>query len=75
MTVDLDEFGRAMDGVTATGNLAMAAIKVRYRASVLSEDAEHVVLMVPAAEWRELVDQNDMFLAVVNHFNELEGGQ
>jgi hypothetical protein len=74
MTTDLDDLAHAMDGVQATGNLAMAAIKVRYRATILSQDNEHVVAMIPTPEWVDLVEQISMFVAVAQHFKEMEEG-
>jgi hypothetical protein len=70
----MEDFERAMDGVSVTGNVAMSAIKLRYRATILSEDKEHVVCMIPTPEWVALVDQIDMLVAVVEHFHDLEEG-
>ncbi len=66
MTED-DRMGRAMDGVTASGNIAAAAIKIRYRAIVLSTSDDLVTMMVPAAEWKNLVEQIGMFVAVADY--------
>jgi hypothetical protein len=76
MTED-DRMGRALDGVTASGNIAAAAIRVRYRASILnttvmSENGDHVLMMVPVPDWNDLVEQIDMFVAVANYIAEQE---
>jgi hypothetical protein len=71
MTED-DRMGRALDGVTASGNIAAAAIKIRYRAIVLSTSDDLVTMMVPVPDWNDLVEQIDMFVAVANYIAEQE---
>ncbi len=59
----MEGFELAMDGISATHNICKAALDIRYRSQVLSRDEEHVVLMVPVAEWLAMDDHIEMFVA------------
>ncbi len=67
----LENFERTMDGVTASNNVAIAAMRLRYTAET-AEQANTVVLTMPTEVWLELVEQVDMFMSVMNYIKEHE---
>lgn len=59
----VEDFELGMDGVSASFNIAKAALDIRYRSQVLSADDGQVVLMVDAEIWQALDDHIEMFMA------------
>ncbi len=62
----LERFEKAMDAVTATGNLSIAAADLFLTARTLSRDEDHLVLLVDADKWLDMKGHLDMFLAVAD---------